>query len=142
MTRVNCIDPRMLSNEHLFAEWREIPRIITAVEKLTNAGKALKDYDVPNKYKFGKGHVVFFYDKLRYIFLRLNDIRNELEKRGYNFEDRIDEYVQRLSSIPNTYMNNWKPSTDDIYLNMSRLVERKFKTKMKVEGNKIIEGEI
>lgn len=29
MTRINVVDPRDLTDEHLFAEWRELPRVFT-----------------------------------------------------------------------------------------------------------------
>ena len=63
MTRINVgIPPIELVNKHLLAEHREIKRIPNCVAK----GKYNMD-GIPERFKLGKGHVKFFYNKLLYL---------------------------------------------------------------------------
>lgn len=54
MTRINLVEPRYLTDEHLLAEYRELPRVFTYVDRHGIAE------DRPESYKLGKGHVKFF----------------------------------------------------------------------------------
>ena len=63
MTRINVgIPPAELVNQHLLAEHREIKRIPNCIAK----GKYNME-DIPDKFKLGKGHVKFFYNKLLHL---------------------------------------------------------------------------
>ena len=140
MTRINCVHPSMLSDQHLLASWKEYPRIITAVEKLIEKGKTTDDVDIPEKYTFGAGHCKFFYDKLLWLGDMICDVADEMKRRDFNInEDIMDEITWRLSKFSEEWCGGWWPTPDDIYLNMARLVERNFKTKMRVEGRNIVE---
>jgi len=82
MTRINAnIPPIHLIDQHLFAEYREMVRIPNAVSK--NYEKALTAIkSAPKEYKLGAGHVVFHYNKLKYLHKRFLSIKAELNKRG------------------------------------------------------------
>ena len=66
MTRINTVPVECLSDKHLLAEYRELPRIFTAVAKIYDSGNQLPT-DIPPNYKLGAGHVKFFYDKLLWL---------------------------------------------------------------------------
>ena len=54
MTRINsAIDPKNLTDQHLIAELRELPRIFTAVNKRIEKGKLFDD--IPEKFTLGTG---------------------------------------------------------------------------------------
>lgn len=55
MTRINCVPVEELTDKHLLAEYRELPRIF-------NLARAVED--APTEYVLGTGHMKFFYDKL------------------------------------------------------------------------------
>jgi hypothetical protein len=40
MTRINCIDPALLSDKHLGAEYRELPRIFNLVRDAIKRGES------------------------------------------------------------------------------------------------------
>jgi deoxyribonuclease (pyrimidine dimer) len=82
MTRINAnIPPAHLIDQHLFAEYREMVRVPNAVKK--SYSKALAALaKAPTSYKLGSGHVVFHYNKLKYLHKRFNSIKDELNKRG------------------------------------------------------------
>jgi deoxyribonuclease (pyrimidine dimer) len=80
MTRINsAIDPKNLTDQHLIAELRELPRIFTAVNKRIEKGKSFDD--IPEKFTLGTGHVKFFYDKTIFLHQRHEDLRFEYKLR-------------------------------------------------------------
>lgn len=121
MTRVNLISPFCLYDQHLLAEWREIPRIPNAVRKLLLT-KGTFDIlkDIPQDYTLGKGHVKFFYNKLNFIETRHLQLKEEGRKRGLN----LDSIIIDLNGIPEMLKKNFEPSRKDIILNLSRVQEK------------------
>lgn len=80
MTRINsAIVPKNLTDQHLIAELRELPRIFTAVRKRIEEGKGFDD--IPKEFTLGTGHMKFFYNKLNYLELRHEWLREEYKKR-------------------------------------------------------------
>lgn len=84
MTRINLIDPKALTDQHLFAEYREITRIFVQVQA------ALAKYPaqsvlakIPPSYRLGTGHVLFFYDKLAFIQRCYFMLKDEVLARGF-----------------------------------------------------------
>lgn len=126
MTRINLVKPEDLADQHLFAEWREIKIIPTKVRKLQETqdpvwiSKRSKDLE----YTHGTGHVVFFYNKLGFLYERYITLDQELHKRNYNiavfnpgdlFIDGIKWHAQSV---------HWKPKKNDIQKNIERISER------------------
>ena len=59
MTRINSgIEVHTLLDTHLFSEWRELPRIPTAILNQKNKSQPKSSFSL------GNGHVSFFYDKM------------------------------------------------------------------------------
>jgi len=105
MTRINVgIDPKRLSRQHLLAEHREIKRIPNAVAR----GRYNLE-GIPDKFKLGKGHVKFFYNKLLYLHKRYKKIYKECKKRGYN----VCNYDGCWANVPQELYNDWRPSGED-----------------------------
>ena len=95
MTRINVIPSALLLDSHLLAELREITRIPNAIL----SGKAKIDFKaIPGRYTLGKGHVIFWYDKLGYIRARYEQLYKEAKKRGFNVTYKDINYSQ-LSPI-------------------------------------------
>ena len=110
MTRINCIPVEELTDKHLVAEYRELPRI-------SNAAKPVDD--APNHYKMGTGHMKFFYDKGEFLRRRFeNEIVPEMKRRGF-----VTNYpTYRLH--PAGLNHDWEPDAEAIATNMARLIER------------------
>ena len=86
MTRINSsIKVRLLTDEHLLAEHREIKRLPTFYKKRINSGKSL--LNLPKEFTLGTGHVLFFIDKGAFTLKRYLEIHNECLTRGFNVED-------------------------------------------------------
>jgi len=109
MTRINsAIHPRELHSKLLIAEHREIKRIPNAIAK----GRFSMD-DVPSDFTLGKGHVKFFYPRLRYLRRRYVKILDECKRRGFDVTDYtscfdwspsdFDEGVQFIKD----HLNEW-----------------------------------
>lgn len=114
MTRVNVIPAAMLTDQHLLAEYRELPRIFPLAAAAVARGEAFG----PSAYTHGKGHVRFFYDKTDWLADRQADLIEELLDRGYDLKHR--SAPQPLSASP----SNWRPSDGDYAVNLDRLRER------------------
>ena len=96
MTRINTIDPRLLLDQHLVAEWRELPRI---PNELIKHPQRLKLELIPAKYTLGKGHVTFFRNKLVWLYKRHKLLCQELDKRGINRDHNITVDLAELSTV-------------------------------------------
>ena len=113
MTRINVgICPTELTDKHLLAEHREIKRIPNCINK----GRYNMD-GIPNKFKLGKGHVKFFYNKLLYLKKRYIRIYEECIKRGFN----IQNYVKAWDNVPKKLMNDYKVEANDIIIIKERI---------------------
>ena len=116
MTRINVgIPPAELVNQHLLAEHREIKRIPNCVAK----GKYNID-GMPERFKLGKGHVKFFYNKLLYLKNRYISLYKECVKRGFNVQD----YTGAWNDIPKELMNDYIVEANDIKIIRERINER------------------
>jgi len=119
MTRINVIPPKFLTDEWLLAEHRELKRIPNKI--LSGVAKTFSG--VP-KYTLGKGHEIFFRNKLTYLRLRYDAIHKECLKRGFNVQDYTFYISQFSVEQTEKLWNNWEPDDDAIIENLSRLCER------------------
>jgi len=126
MTRINLIEPKELTNKHLMAEYRELPRIFTAVKVLIEKGVNVDDVEISNQYVLGKGHVKFFYNKIDWLLIRYEKITKELLSRKFNInEELVSSVVNGVNNISLEWKkSNYSPSPQEIYLNMARLIIR------------------
>ena len=125
MTRINIVSPYQLTNSHLMAEYRELPRIFTAVKKLQEKNKSPCEIDINDKYILGAGHCKFFYNKLEWLCNRYSCIFDELMKRGFNLDTELYHSIMNdAKKIDTIWFNNYNPSPEDIYLNMARICKR------------------
>jgi len=109
MTRINCVPVKELSNLHLIAEYRELPRI----------SRLAKETQAPTKYVLGKGHCKFFYDKGEYLRKRFeNEIVPEMQQRG------ITTNFTKYRRHPKGLNKDWTPTTEAQRINRERIRER------------------
>ncbi|NCB78508.1 MAG: hypothetical protein EOM41_00650 [Bacilli bacterium] len=121
MTRINVIPAELLLSEHLLAELREITRIPNAIL----AGRAKIDFKaIPGRYTLGRGHVMFFYNKLGYIRSRYEQLYKEAKKRGFNVTYKKIDYSQLSAIHQVALMNDYIPTKEAQLLNIERICER------------------
>lgn len=99
MTRINSgIKVGSLIDSHLFSEYRELKRVPNTI----TSGKAVVK-DIPKTFSLNKGHVKFYYTRLKYLHKRSDALYQELLRRGYNVED----YSSCFQSLPLELYNDW-----------------------------------
>ena len=115
MTRINTLPPRLLLDEWLIAEYRELKRIPNKMRE----GRYLPG-PLPPTYRMGPGHERFFLDKMLYLKLRHDKIRDEMWARfRRDYPIRVEVY-----DLPEYLLNDWQPTLRDHQVNVGRLVER------------------
>ncbi len=115
MVRINLINPRMLADQHLVAEYDEILMLLGYVRRYPSI---VRD-NIPKKYKLGEGHMLFFKDKLVYLKRRHESLKREMQRRGFATRKSIN-----LKEFPNGLCNDWHPSPSDIFVIKKRIVQK------------------
>ena len=120
MTRINIVPVEEITDQHLMAEYREIFMIGSALQRSLKSS----NWDpkrIPKKFKLGTGHVMFFYDKGKYLNKRYAQIRKELIKRDFKL-DSTREF--KVTQFPTEYYNDWEPTEQDQAIVWKRIEER------------------
>lgn len=123
MTRINVVPPSSLTREHLIAEYRELPRVFALAHKASQSKKPWTDKQ-PKAFTMGTGHVVYWYDKLKYLSNRHKSLIQEMRKRGYqvNFTADLEEHWRPL--IPADYWKDYSPTPEALAINQERIAKR------------------
>ncbi len=126
MTRINVVPVETLTDKHLMAEYREMTRpfnkVIARIEKGTTGS-----IKIPPRYCLNTGHETFFFDKLKWLWIRYGQVCDELIGRRFNIN------LRRFCDISNhfrmvlehtEFWNDYQPTPEDMYLNMARMTKR------------------
>lgn len=111
MTRINVIPVCELSDQHLIAEYRELPRVIKQDINIDNA---------PTCYTLGTGHMRWARRHWQYTYERFVAICNEMQFRGFktNFEPTsLLRYMDKCKNAD----SNYTVQNNDIILNRTRI---------------------
>lgn len=124
MTRINLIPPSELTRNHLIAEYRELPSIFGNILKAQRRGEtpASVRRRAPKTYTLGKGHMLFFYDKVTWLSSRFDALVTEMLKRGY--EPQFKTVRDKIEPLDPGWCNWWRPSEDEIAISRARIEER------------------
>ena len=102
------------------AEYREIFMVGSALQRSLNS-KSWNPKNIPDKFTLNKGHVMFFYDKGKYLFKRYDEIREELKKRNFKLDDHRHF---KTYQFPTEYFNDWEPTDEDQKIIRQRIEKR------------------
>lgn len=122
MTRINTIDVQDLTDQHLMAEYRELPMVHASLRRSKASKKGLRLDTIPPKYTLNKGHVTFFYDKGKWLYNRWTALIAELINRGY--EVKPDERAVDWDVFDGVLYRDWQPSMNDHAVNLERVIFR------------------
>jgi len=124
MTRINLVNPADLTDKHLLAELRELPRIFSYVEK-----HGIPE-NLPTQYVLGKGHMKFFTDKLTWLFSRWCVLRREwVDIRGFKYELTPNDINRKYGHLfAKEQATEYIPTNYEISLNVERINNRLQKT--------------
>ena len=114
MVRINLINPKNLSDQHLIAEYNEILMLLGHLKK-----HGVNKNKIPKQYVLGKGHINFFKNKLKYLKQRHELIKKEMRARGFATNKSIS-----LKNFDKELHNYWSPSERDLKVIKSRLTEK------------------
>lgn len=125
MTRINsAINVRRLTDEHLLAEHREIKRLPYCLSKAIASGSVKR---IPDKFTLGKGHVLFFLDKMNFVRRRYLQLYAECRDRGMN----VEWYYDNFFTFEASYDNDYTPTDKERQLLTERITERIMQSKKK-----------
>lgn len=117
MTRINVVDVGLLTDQHLMAEYRELPMV------MTSAKRARVDLFTPStKYTLNEGHVKFFWDKREFLERRWYYLIKELKLRGYQIDP--DSRVVNWNALEKFEQVSWEADDDAIEINRRRIQEK------------------
>ena len=119
MTRINVVEPSELHDLHLLAEYRELPRVFALAEHASKDEAWRKRQ--PKAYTLGTGHVLFFYDKLRWLSKRHQQLVREMQKRGFSPKFTKSLEAQWRPAIPAPYWRDYKPTAEARVVNRERI---------------------
>lgn len=119
--RINIIPPKILMDQHLVAEYREIKMLPKAFLRSFHSKHGIDNNRISDKYTLNKGHGFFFYNKIQYIIDRFELLKDEMIDRGFacNFTE-----LPVLDKIPLHYKNNYTPSLEEQCVNIERILTR------------------
>lgn len=124
MTRINAgIPPKVLTDQHLLAEHREIKRLPAVFAKNPNPK------GIPKEFTLGAGHVKFFLDKGKYTLKRYKQIYAECIKRGFEVTDYSLNW-EVYKQYP-AYNKEYKETKEARQLLLERICERLSASKQK-----------
>lgn len=117
MTRINVISVEELSDQHLIAEYRELPRCIKQKINVKNA---------PTTYCLGTGHMKWAASHPSFLLDRYCKLCDEMDWRGfrinYSYAD-LALLAAKFGKIFNKY-SKYEIKEKDIELNKNRLIEK------------------
>jgi len=108
------------------AERRELRMIPPLLEKQISilGSKLIPELQrkIPSQFTLGKGHMLFWLDKFKFLEGRFNALTKEMKFRGFSPDPSLMLEVN-LAKQHNLYYS-WLPSLPDILLSKTRIVER------------------
>jgi deoxyribonuclease (pyrimidine dimer) len=125
MTRINVVPVTELTDKHLLAEYRELPRVFELAWKWDikcRAGKHAED--IPDEYVLGSGHVRFFYNKLLFCFNRQFDLYGECLRRGFKVQYNPEKSRADFMKAPRRLFNDYTPTRHALRINRERIATR------------------
>lgn len=109
MTRTNVVPPAELCDQHLLAEYRELPRVFKLARLLPTRQSLV--------YTLGPGHVKFFYDKLAWLYGRQRQLVAELRRRGFQPQFEAEDLQREFQKDNPDLWHDWRPSSLDLATN-------------------------
>lgn len=117
MTRINLISVEELSDQHLLAEYRELPRVIKQEHIYIG--------DATDRYVLGKGHVKWAIKHSIFCMYRYYKICEEMKYRGFQVNYPYED-LAKLAEDKQIYWYSkmYLPTEEDIEISRNRIIEK------------------
>ena len=112
MVRVNIVNPKVLSDQHLIAEYREILLLFGVYKNRINKGIKKSDNNLMHP-------IQFYQDKLLYLKHRHEDLIEEMKKRKFKPKKTVD-----INDFHFDRLNDWEPKKEHIERIKERIIQR------------------
>lgn len=122
MTRINVIDPVDLTDQHLMAEYRELPMIMGSLRRSLKSKRGVDVSTIPSSYTLNTGHVRHFYNKGKWLHRRYYSLIDELRRRGYDINP--DSRNVDWGVFGERLFLDWQPTPKDCKVNLERILIR------------------
>lgn len=143
MTRINLVPVEELTDQHLFAEFREIKMVPKSLRRSLEAmtKRQMKHHleyvqawnkslelvlkKVPKQFTLNTGHVSFFYDKGEYLHKRYLELRRELTARNINFNRAalLDD-AGVFFNLDERFNTDYAPTPEALEIIRTRIAEK------------------
>ena len=119
--RCNILPVKALLDQHLIAEKRELRMIPPLLEKRVKSGKDLCAGS-PAQYTLGSGHMLFWLNKMNYLYNRFDSLAKEMQDRGF----KVDPHLTFDMNYAKLYKmdGDWEPQLGDYSIIVARLKEK------------------
>jgi len=118
--RINIINPKYLTDNHLIAEYRETKMSTYNYVRSKNSKNGIDKSRISERYTLNKGHAYMWYNKFGYISKRFNALVEEMRNRG--FQTNFIEL--NFNGIDSDAFGDFTPNQTDIRINLERVLER------------------
>ena len=116
MTRINVIPIYELSDQHLIAEYRELPRCIKQNISIKNASK---------KYCLGEGHMKWARCHITFLLTRYKEICDEMIYRNFKVNYTYLELLKwTYNNVNHSLFCDYIPDQIDTFINRQRLIQK------------------
>lgn len=122
MTRINVIDVKQLTDQHLMAEYRELPMVMGSLRRSLKSKRGVQVDSIPRSYTLNTGHVRHFYNKGKWLQRRYFSLIEELRLRGYALDP--DARNVDWSVFGADLFLDWTPTRSDCIVNLDRILLR------------------
>lgn len=113
MVRINLINPKHLTDQHLVAEYAEILMLLGHVKRHPEINNQ------PKQYCLGTGHITFFKNKLVYLKKRHDLLKKEMIKRGFE-----PKKIANIEKYPKKLKQDYRPSSKAKAIIKKRLMQK------------------
>lgn len=124
--RINVLPVKLLADQHLVAEYREIKMLPKCLVRSIKSSKGIDYKTIPSNYTLNAGHGKFFYNKLGFIENRFQELITEMKERCFtvNCTELYDKNYDYSSISNKNYSENYIPTFGDKMVNAERILQR------------------
>ncbi len=110
------INPKYLTDQHLVAEYRELPMVFGSL-RLNNF--QIKS-EIPSVFTLGTGHMNFFKNKFKYLKRRWDSLVEEMKNRGFQTNMKFPDF----EFLEEKFKQDWVPNEMDFKIIHDRILQK------------------